>query len=732
MFSRFAVLRSSKQLVVLALWIGFLGWGIWQHAQQSQQPPIYDAFSYYQKAYNFWGDIHQLRGLHPFDAEPSFRPPGTILMSYPFGFDVDYRGFYFRSMFLPIALLSLAVVIAGYRRELDSRSKWQLVLIAAFLSSLPCFYQFEPSSKIPSTVHWGLVDDFLAGVTAFAAAATVRSLWTQSLRWVALAAVSASFCLLIKPAGILIMMLVGLIWFGLTALKLKSVWHSADERKSTTRWLLYGMVIFAIPYLIVLASSFTSHYLSSKNLAYGDAALVVMRTELLPSWRVLNEQLFLGLGYPIVGWLFLTMALVGSYVWRMPAARLSWGNTSLAGLALASFSAFAFGVWFWLFGSGGTTQIRYFIPFVLVATVLALPTIQSAVRAMSSWKAGMLSVLMIAPVVNIGLLLPQTDAPIQWQLWTGVNLTSGVVDAALIQARDFVAEVKREGSNHMVLYSISMNTADEYFSALIEYSGVAMPPPIGSMNRPIDWQRPSTYRKKEMLDANYWMFEPVRDPRIVQELLTTSSIDTFEQERMLFAAWATQLTANEGVSVVSDTPIARVLRITNVDSLELAFDALVAKHHWRDTFIAANPKNRFSENDMIATLATSKPSIENINFSGRFHLRALSASRHGDDTTVRFWWNPLSPLPESDWALFVHSIDDEGKIVIATGAPVHFSRSLSSLDGNVLFDQITFSNPIANGTHRLAIGFVRPNQAALFADMGTRDWDNRRVIVPLQ
>jgi hypothetical protein len=730
MFPPIATLRSSKQLVVMALWISFLGWAIWHHVQLTQQPPIYDAFSYYRKAYEFWTALSQ-HHFTPFNSEPTFRPPGTILMSYPFGFSIDFRGFFFRSVFFPIVLLNLAIFIAGYRRELDSRGKWQLVLIAAFLSTLPCFYQFEPAPSLPSTVHWGLVDIFLGGVAALAAAATVRSVWTQSLAWVTLAAAAASLCVLIKPAGMLLMMLIGLTWFGLTALKLKSLWHSPDERKRTIRFLLRGMIVFGVLYLIVLASSFTSPYLSSKNLAYGNAAIVVMRTELLPSWPIFHEQIFLGTGYPFVAWSFLMMILVVHHLWRANRdSRLQVEATS-SGFALASLAVLVFGFWFWIFGSGGTTQIRYFIPFAFMAVTFALPLIQSALRAMPGWKAVILALFMIAPVINIGLLLPQLDASREWQLWTGINLTSGNPDPALGQAKDFITEVKREGRKNVTLFSISMNNADEYFSAVIEYSGVAMPPPIGGMNRPLDWQRPSTYREKEMLAAEYWLFEPVRDSARSDELLTAPSIDTFEQERQLFQAWATQLTSKDGVAVVSDTTLARVIRIVDVDALEKSFDALVAKHHWRDTFIAANPKREFSEKDIVAALKVNQPSVENVNFSDRFHLRALSATRTGDNTTVNFWWKPLSPLAEPDWALFVHSIDDEGKIVIATGAPIKFHRSLSSLDGAVLFEQFTFSNPRTNKTHRLAIGFVRPNQAALVADSGTRDWDNTRVIVPL-
>lgn len=705
---------------------------MWQHAQQSQQPPIYDAFSYYIKAHNFWTALHQLKLFNPFNVEPSFRPPGTILMSYPFGFDIDFRGFYFRSVFLPIALLGLAVVVGGYRRELDSKSKWLLVLFAAFFSCLPCFYAFEPSLKIPAAMHWGLVDNFLAGVAALATASAMRSIWTRSLAWVGLGAVLASFCLLIKPAGILIMILIVIIWFGLTLLRLKSVWQSPNERKSTTLWLLRGMIIFAAPYLLVFVGSFTSHYLSTGNLAYGNAAIVVMRKELLPSWPVLLNTIYLGPGYPLAACMFVMIILIANYLWRRPPDCLPWVRSLLMGQALSSCATLAFGIWFWIYGSGGATQIRYFIPFVLMTVVLALPAILPAVRALPRWKTAFLSGLLIVPVINVGLLLPQRSAPVQWQKYTGVNLTSGVIDDVMVQAQNFVAEVKREGGSNVILYSISMNEADALFSSAIEYAGVTMAPmPIRSMVRPVDWQRPSTYRKKEMLDTDYWLFQPVRDPQKARVVLDKFVIDTFEQEKAVFEAWATQLTAKDGVTVVSETPRARVIRITDQNLLEPAFDALIAHHQWREIFVAANPKRKFSEEDLEGELALNPASLENVNFSRRFHLRALSVSRTGANTTVRFWWKPLSPMPEHDWAFFIHSIDDEGKIIQANGVPIRYDRSLSSLGGAVLFDQITFLNTAGNGVRRLAVGFVRPNEAALVADKGTRDWDNRRVIVPL-
>ena len=174
--------KSFQHLILLLLLarLALVGTSTWRHTQETDQPPVHDAFTYYLKAHNFWANLSSAKGVNPLNLEPTFRPPGTVLMAYPFGFDPDYRNFYFRSIFLPIALLVAGVVVAGYGRDLSNRSKWYLALIAAFLTTLPAFYDFEvaPGFAVPS--HWGLVDNFLGGMAALAAGASVRSVARQS------------------------------------------------------------------------------------------------------------------------------------------------------------------------------------------------------------------------------------------------------------------------------------------------------------------------------------------------------------------------------------------------------------------------------------------------------------------------------------------------------------------------------------------------------------------------
>jgi hypothetical protein len=721
---------SRKQLLVLFLWLAFLGWSVWQHARLSHQPPVYDAATYFQKAHNFWAATHQSKLFNPLNVDPTFRPPGTVLMSYPFGFDVDYRGFYFRSVFFPIALLVIAVVVAAYDRGLQSAAKWYLVLVAAFLSTLSGFYQFEVSREFPTPSHWGLADNFLAGVSALAAAAAVRSIAARSLGWTAMAGVLSSFGILVKPAGILVIGLVDVVWFALAALRLISEWRLPEERSRTSQWLLIGLGIFAVLDTSVLAASFSSLYLSWQNLAFGNANTVIMQSELHVTWPALQNVLNMGLGYTLLAWLFLTALVIGRQLWRMPSGELPWNRATLSGLALASCLVFAFGIWFWIFIAGGLYTIRYLAPFALMALIFAAPVIVRTAQGMRRWEAGCLSLLMMAAVVNLSLLLMQPNPSSEWQKRTGINLSAGAEDVIAAQAQSFVDIIAREGRN-AVLYSMPMNVTDAEFQAVIEYARIAnQAMPVVSIRRPMDWQRPSVYRISEALGADYWLFEPIRDQVVAERILATRSIDDVDRERAIFEAWATQLTASDGVTIVSDTPAARVLRITDPARLETAIEALVRSRHWRSTFTAANPRRRWSEKDLAIALAQAPAALENIRFSDRIELRALSVSRAGNETTVRLWWKPMPALKEHDWIFFIHSIDGKGNIVLNNQIPLDLRDDVLQ-DAAVRFNTISFLNPPYGTSARLAVGFYRPDQSRLVADGGMRDWNGTRVIVPI-
>ena len=273
-----------------------------------------------------------------------------------------------------------------------------------------------------------------------------------------------------------------------------------------------------------------------------------------------------------------------------------------------------------------------------MSATLALPVILSAVLTMSNWKLAIVSMVMVLPVVNMSLLLPQQNPSLEWQKWTGVNLSSGIKDPVIDQAQKIVNEVKRTGQN-VTIFSLALNMVDADFQAVALNANYAVRPmPKISFLRPVDWQRPSTFRKDEMVSADYWIFEPVNDPKIVASKLNTFAVADFDQETMLFQAWASQLTTSEGVTVVSNSTNARVLRVNDNTPLESAFDQLVKNHSWRVAFIKANPKSRLGINELASELSLYPPSLENVNFGDIFHLRAFSVSQTGNQVTTRFWW----------------------------------------------------------------------------------------------
>ena len=590
------LLNSHVQLICLLLWVGFLGWEIWQHSQQALKPPVYDAASYFFKARNVWNELSQPGWANPFNTDPSVRPPGAVLMAYPFGFDADFRPFFFRSIFLPIALIALAVVIAGYRRELDDSSKWLLILFAVFFTGFPCFYAFEISYDLPWQTYWGMVDGFITGVSALAIAAVMRSAWTQSLGWVGLSALLACLAFTIKPSGGLVMLLTGLAWLVIGVLSLTKVGHDEIERKKMLCWVSYGTVLFVVVYIAIIAISSSSAYFSEQNIKFGNVALAILKKESsIQSWIILWPLALPVVGYAFMVWLPMMLIMVSCHIWWGSTNADPWSKKIHNALLFISLITVLVGVWFWLVFSGGVSQIRYFMPFLFMALILAMPAMLTSVRASPRWTQLVVSAIMLAPAITMGMLLPQQDPPHDWQKWAGVNLTSGDYDPALDQALEFAKTVKREGRN-VKLYAMAVDAAETDFQSVLTYAYLTKQPmPNVIISLPVDWVRGMAFRVKEMLDSEYWLFRPVLDENQTQSVSAISSIDSYNLEEAIFQAWATHLTMKDGIEIVSETPISRLLRITNPSLLEAKIEELISKHRWRREFVEANPTLRYSE-----------------------------------------------------------------------------------------------------------------------------------------
>ena len=337
--------------VLILSWLLFLGISIWQHALVSGQPPLYDPLTYMSKAKHFWEAVELGKPFNPMNLIPSVRPPGSILMSYPFGFSDSFLGFHFRSVFIPILCMVVSVYITAGTAISITSAGW-VAAIAVLFSTLPMFYHFDLSDETFSSVRWGLVDNFQASIAAMAMAATIRSLMTKSQLWLLFSISLAALTLLIKPSGLMVMALLAWTWFVTVACQ----WRCASRCLSPDRLLLAyalkGTVVFLIFYGSVIAVCVFSEYLSEQNFAFAKKVLVTMdeacRISLHDSYRLLHSSS----GEVLLIWIIgvASMFTYGTIFGKKPMTQL---QATVVACLLSSIIIWILGTWYWLIVQAG-------------------------------------------------------------------------------------------------------------------------------------------------------------------------------------------------------------------------------------------------------------------------------------------------------------------------------------------------------------------------------------------
>jgi hypothetical protein len=718
---------------VLAIWLTFVAWAVWQHAERSEQPPIYDALSYFHKAKAFWGNLKAEHPINPFDLEPTVRPPGTVLMSYPFGFSTDVRGFYFRSVVFPIFLLVAAVYLVGYVAPMNHAERWDLPLLAMYLSSLPMFYHFEVSPGSSSPLYWGLVDNFLATMAALAAAVILRSARDLSLPWLTAGAFLAALCFLIKPAGVFVVATLTAGWLVTVLLCMPWPPHRQPDERGILRFLLLGSASLVLILGPILITGFSSKYFSKDQVSLATQVLAVMEEEW---WKItpaaLHPMIHTSTGYPLL--IGLAAMSWGSLIqWRRGhSLPTGWCKPMGAGLSTTALIACLIGIWFWIVKTGGS-QVRYFYPFALIALICSVPFAQSHLARLSGPVKAALRATFVLHVAITGSLLGQTNPPIAWQNLVGINLSSGTSKQELEMGQTLVDEVMTADTDAS-LYSIGMSaSATVVESVLALHSEFTPQSPRLVVKRPVDWVRPSTYRLAEIYEADYVLFEPLRNHDAKAAAPAGMSVQDFRQETELFNAWFTGALNHQGLAVVSQTPTLRLLRVTDTRKLEAALRDLQGRYTWRPAFVAANPRVWWNKRALAELKVDSVKGLDETRFGDHFELDAVGLHRRGSHVDVRLWWHRLGYTPDTDWYFFFHSIDSNGTI---TGN--HNLRLTHRMprrpEDNIRYDTMSFDIPPDDTTEAIAFGIYGlygGSADPLPASKGLRDWNGHRVIIPL-
>lgn len=722
-------LHRNFPMCVVALWLVFVAWVVWRHVQASEQPLVYDAITYWLKARNFWGEIAQGHFVNPFNVDPTTRPPGTVLMSYPFGFDASVKGFLFRSIFLGIALTAAAVLVIALMPPRITHS-WNVACVALYATALPMFYHFEYSGVAPT--YWGLTDSFLAGVSALACAAAILGGTRRSWGWTVLAALLAGLAFLIKPAGLLVMAVVIGTWFSFAVAAACAAQKKPRIGSGEWRALCIGAIIFAGLCGPVVQAGFRSSYFSGENVAFGDGAL----RELIENWAMppLHSLIQTSFGYSAI------IALATCVIAGLHRLRMARGASAYAGGALIVAGLFATtlhltaGLWFFAIKTGGS-QIRYFYPFALMAVISVLPLTFSILDAASRKTQAIVRAVLLVLPLNMAILLPQSNPSPEWQRISGVSLAAHPAGADLLLGRRVLDATRQQGAGATIhsVYSASYEKTGE-IDSLWDFERRAHPdlPNLG-ITRPVDWQRPSTFRLREIGAASFVLFSPVWDPRERERRLGVTSVESYAAEQIFFEAWLSELGEQDGVQVFGETDKARLLRVVDHRRLEIALDKLRRSKKWGPVFKAANPQIWWSVDEASAQVADQGSAASDVEFGNLFRIAALSLRREGDGLKIEFWWDKNKSVPPGNWFFFAHVLDPDGTIVTNASIPLTDNDSYSA-QAPLRFDSLLVQVPAASAVKAIAFGIYRAEAGRadpLVASSGNRDWNNRRVVVPL-
>lgn len=713
-------IRGAAPFVAAAAWFALVLAGLAAAALHATEPPVWDALSYVQKALTFWQAIDIGKPFNPFDLPLTVRPPGTILMSYPFGWSDDFRWFYFRSCAIPVGLLMLAVFVGGWSRDATSRTRWTLTALALGLAGMPILYQFQFTDETwPAS--WGLVDGFLAGVAALAAAAVNRSAAARSIGWAVTAAALGAFCLLIKPSGLALMGLTGAAWLAISGQGWS--WRALKESTVERRFVLISALTAMLIFAAVTAACFTSAYFSPENIAFGQRVLKVFGTGIINSADAasLFRKTF-GYVTPVV--------ILGGLV-------LAARSRSTRGAAVAATLCLVSGLWFWLTQTE-VSQIRYFLPFATMAFVLLVPAVLHWAQSLSAKTHRAVVAVAVAPALLTAVLLV-TPAPAGLQNALGINLTTNAFEPENNQAADFLNQLEAEGVKNATLYVTDTTPAMRNFISVATYPNLTAPMrPQVFVIAPVDWQTPNATRMEDLLRSDFVAFQPVTDTQRRETALAHVDVPDFAAETDLINAWLSSLTAADGIAVISETRV-RLLRVTDRGLFDAALARLEQAHRWPPSYYAANPPRWWSATDLAARLKDQTSPIANVAFH-RDNETVAALSLHSVETEIltagglrlNLWFERDPATTGEGWRIFAHLLDAKGEIIANSEKPLATDTSPDA-EKTLRYQAVAFPN-VPPTAVAVAFGFLRTDGATpafLAADGGPRDWNGHRLIVPL-
>ncbi len=570
-------------LLILLVVIGF---GIHRKSAVTAIPPTHDSFHYYLKSKGVWEQLRHGAILNTLNvAEPVMRPPGGVLVSYPFGFSKDYRGFFFRNAFMPIVIFASALWLLALHFTVPGRQRWMASAFIGGFSSFSMFYHFTFNPEIDGRWEfyhpWGMQDCLLASAGVLATVLLTLSARKRSLLLSILGAVVGSWMLLIKPAGALLMVLVFWLWIAEVLILHWPLRRAWCNDRGLRQYIVSTSVIIGILFSATVILSVSTKYLSAETRSLFTSGLKLVLDFTHPLSPGLMNQLVL----PSLGWhwfVFLVVAIAVLAVthfrdavkgcatpenWRLPAV-------------LVGFSG---GLYWWICTAG--QQVRYLFPFLLILVAGILPDLLLLTRRFRLWSCWVLGLGSLVPTILVTGLVFAKHPSLELQRAIGVSVTTdGLKEDAAI-----ASHVMADARARQTLTCGYLLTDDASFAVIHSITELerSLEPdkPFVAWYASWDWQRGFLVSRAELLRSSYVLFR--RATANADAILKQEDLTTWTSEAAFFKVWLEQLGEQDGVRLVMRDKLC-LLEIVDWLKFDHAFESMMAGRKWRDAFIAEN------------------------------------------------------------------------------------------------------------------------------------------------